>query len=126
MSYNGSKALGSKLFFFGVLPFKETVGDEQDQIPGFHFERYRDGAIHLWQDPQRQGLRVQITKGSSLRIVDEKRSLACGKQLHLVAAFFQHNSNESSKALWWQISSKGVINVLEGCRQTIASIETCT
>ena len=65
-------------------------------------------------------------KGPGFRVVHKKRPVACGKYFHLVVAFLEHNSDESGEALQGKSAAKRVINVLEGRRQTVAGVETCT
>src|SRR5690349_18354664 len=98
-SYDSGKAIGSELLLSQVFPFEKAVSDEQHYVSTFHRKPCRDDSFHFRQYSQRQSLCVHILKRLVASCVNEKRTVAGGEQLHLVASFLEHRREESRKPL---------------------------
>src|SRR4029077_20432807 len=98
-SYDFGKAIGSELLLSRGLPFEKTITDEQHYVPTLHRTLIREDSLHFRQYSQWQSLCVHILKRLVAGCVNEKRAVAGGEQLHLVASFLEHRRDESGKPL---------------------------
>lgn len=108
------QTIETELLLRGVFPFKEAVGDEQEQVSWLKAKNDRSLGSKIRQDTERQGLGVESSEFLFRGGIKEKWCVARGQKFDPILARSANGGNICGEALGGEILAEGFIDLPDG------------